>query len=286
MPRLQRKSFSTPDQVRRFDHGRMDVIALDETMVARVYFDPGWRWSIDVKPLIQTASCQSRHLGVCLTGAMHVLADDGSELEIVPGDAYEIPPGHDAWIVGDVAFTTVEFASARTFAADAEDESERILTTVLFTDIVDSTRTLERLGDAAWKRLLFEHNARLRALIDRFRGREIVTTGDGFLAIFDGAARAVRCAAAMAPALADLGIALRVGLHTGEIELVHGNARGVAVHAAARIMSLAGPGEVLVSGTTHELVAGAKLRFEDRGSHEMKGLTGARTVFAYVREPV
>jgi class 3 adenylate cyclase len=111
-----------------------------------------------------------------------------------------------------------------------------------------------------------------------------VTTGDGFLALFDGAARAVRCAAAMAPALADLGISIRAGLHTGEIELVHGNARGVNVHAAARIMSLAGPGEVLVSGTTHELVAGAKLRFEDRGVHELKGLSGARNVYALARQ--
>src|SRR5207248_5646932 len=127
--------------------------------------------------------------------------------------------------------------------------------------------------------------ARLRELIDRYRGREIVTTGDGFLAIFDGAARAVRCAAAISPALADLGLVVRAGVHTGEIELVHGNARGVAVHAAARILSLAGPGEVLVSGTTHELVDGAKLHFEDRGSHELKGLTGARTVYAFVREP-
>ena len=284
MPHLQRKSFTTPDQVRRFGHGRMDVVALDETMVARTAFEPGWRWSVDVQPLVKTSSCQVRHLGVCLSGAMHVITDDGAEIDIAAGDAYEIPPGHDAWIVGDATFSAVEFASARNFAVVDDDESERILTTVLFTDIVDSTRSLERAGDVAWKKLLLEHNVRLRTLIDRFRGREIVTTGDGFLAIFDGAARAVRCAAAMAPALADLGITIRAGLHTGEIELVHGNARGVAVHAAARIMSLANPGEVLVSGTTHELVAGAKLRFEDRGSHELKGLTGTRAVYAYIRE--
>src|SRR5207248_2051090 len=124
LPRLHRKSFSTPDQVRRFDHGHMDVIALDETMVARAHFEPGWRWSIDVKPLVRTASCQIRHLGVCLTGRMHVVGDDGSELDIAPGDAYEIPPGHDAWTVGDLVFTTIEFASARTFGAVEDDESE------------------------------------------------------------------------------------------------------------------------------------------------------------------
>jgi class 3 adenylate cyclase len=215
---------------------------------------------------------------------MHIACDDGSEMDLGAGDAYEVPPGHDAWIVGEADFTAVEFAGARTFGVAEDDESERVITTVLFTDIVDSTRTVERLGDTAWKKLLLEHNARLRELIDRFRGREIVTTGDGFLAIFDGAARAVRCAATMAPALADLGISIRAGLHTGEVELTGGNARGVAVHAAARVMSLAGAGEVLVSGTTHDLLAGSKLRFADRGAHELKGLSGVRNIHALVRE--
>ena len=284
MPRLHRKSLDTPDQVRKIGEGSMDVVALDETMVARVRFPRGWRWSIHAKPLVRTPSCQIRHLGVCLTGTMHVACDDGSEMDVNAGDAFEIPPGHDAWIVGDVTYTAIEFASARTFGVFEEDETERILTTVLFTDIVDSTPLVERLGDVAWKKLLLEHNARLREQIDRFRGREIVTTGDGFLAIFDSAARAIRCASAMAPALADLNISIRAGLHTGEIELVHGNARGVAVHAAARIMALAGPGEVMVSGTTHELAAGAKLKFADRGTHELKGLSGARSVYVLLRE--
>jgi class 3 adenylate cyclase len=233
-----------------------------------------------MKPIVGTPSCQNRHLGVCLSGTLHIVCDDGTELDIRAGDAYEVPPGHDAWVVGDEAVSSIEFAAARTYGVVEEDENARIVATVLFTDIVDSTRMLERLGDATWKNLLLEHNVRVRELIDRFRGREIETTGDGFLVLFDGPARAVRCAAAMAPALRDLGIAVRAGLHTGEIELLYGKARGVAVHAAARVTSLAGPGEVLVSGTTNDLLAGAKFRFVDRGEHELKGLTGLRKVYA------
>jgi class 3 adenylate cyclase len=120
-------------------------------------------------------------------------------------------------------------------------------------------------------------------VIDRFRGREIATLGDGFLALFDGAAKATMAAAAMDPAIADLGIHIRAGVHTGEVLIVGGQARGVAVHAAARVAALGGPGEVLASGTTHDLLDGSGLAFEFRGSHELKGLSGARPIFALVK---
>lgn len=120
-------------------------------------------------------------------------------------------------------------------------------------------------------------------MIDRFRGRELATLGDGFLALFDGAAKAVRAAAAMDPAVADLGVHVRAGVHTGEVVIAGGQARGVAVHAAARVAALARPGEVLASGTTHDSLEGSGLTFEFRGAHELKGLTGARTIFALVR---
>jgi class 3 adenylate cyclase len=163
-----------------------------------------------------------------------------------------------------------------------EELGERTLATILFTDIVASTVLLSRVGDAAYRRLLLDHNDLLRAELARFRGREIATTGDGFLALFDGPARAVRCASAMHKAVDGLGMKIRIGLHTGEVELVGGNARGIAVHAAARIMALAGPGETLVSGTTHDLLDGSGFAFESRGAHELKGLTGPRPVFAVV----
>ena len=280
MPRLQRKSFQTPDQVRQFAHGRVEVIELDETAIGRIVYEPGWRWSTEVRPLVGTASCQVRHLGVVTSGRLHLQLDDGSDLEIGPGDAYEIPPGHDGWVVGDETFVTTEFASARTYGAPPITSDERILATILFTDIVDSTAALARLGDAAWERVLLEHNDRMRREIDRFRGVEVVTTGDGFLARFDGAARAVLCAAAMVGAVADLGLQVRAGLHTGEITIVGGNVRGIAVHAAARVSALAGPGEVLVSATTRDLLDGSDLVFVDRGAHELKGLTGPRAIYA------
>jgi len=131
--------------------------------------------------------------------------------------------------------------------------------------------------------MLLEHNDRLRAQIDRFGGREIRTTGDGFQVLFTGAARGVRCAAAMMDALQDLEIRIRAGLHTGEVELTAGNLHGIAVHTAARVSALAGPGEVLVSSVTRDLLDGSGLVFEQRGVHELKGLSGARPVFALVR---
>lgn len=280
MPRLQRKSFANPDEVRRFSLGHIDVVNLDETTVGRYVWEPGWRWSTDVAPVVHTPSCQNRHVGYVAAGHLHVLMDDGTEMDVVAGDAYEIPPGHDAWVVGDVAWETVEFASARSFGVSPDVDDERILATILFTDIVDSTATLGRVGDTSWQRVLLDHNERLRMELDRHRGREVVTTGDGFLALFDGAARAVRCAALMTECVRPLGLEIRAGLHTGEITLVGGNARGVAVHAAARIAAMAGPGEVLVSGTTRDLLDGSGLRFTDRGLHELKGLDGLRPVFA------
>ncbi len=283
MPRLQRKSLNAPDEVRTFAHGRMDVIQLDEIAIGRFSLEPGWRWSQDVGPIVGTRSCLNRHIGYVSRGSLQVTMDDGTALVIVAGDGYEIPPGHEVLVVGDERFEAVEFTSAHTFGLAPEELGERVLATILFSDIVGSTAMLEQLGDHAWARVLQEHNVRIRAAIDRFRGRESAATGDGFLALFDGAAKAVRAGALMDPAVADLGIRVRVGLHTSEIEIVGGQARGVGVHAAARVAALAGPGEVLLSGTTRELLDGSGLVLEPRGEHELKGLSGARPIFALRR---
>jgi len=280
MPRLQRKSFSAPDQVRSFPNGRLDVVRLDDIPVGRFVFQPGWRWSRDVAPITGTRSCQHRHVGYTISGKLGVRMEDGTELVIGPGEAYEIPPGHDAWVVGDEPWTSVEFTSGHTFAASSDELGERVLATIVFSDIVDSTGVLERLGDHAWANLLHEHNVRIRAAIDRYRGREMGTTGDGFLALFDGAAKAANAAMLMSSSVAELGLCIRLGIHTGEVEIGGGQARGLAVHAAARVAALAGAGEVLVSGTTHDLLEGSGLSFESRGVHELKGLSGARPIFA------
>jgi class 3 adenylate cyclase len=279
MPRLQRKAMSSPDHVRTFSLGHVDVVNLDETYVARLTWQPGWRWSKDVKPVVKTTSCQNRHVGFVLSGVLHVVMDDGTELEIRGGDAFEIPPGHDAWVVGNEPWDTVEFASGAIYGV-APDENESVLATILFTDIVDSTARLSEIGDGRWRRLLLQHDQAMRAQLDRYRGREVGTTGDGFLALFDGAVRAVQCARSMIRAVGDLDLQIRAGLHTGEVLIAGGQARGLAVHAAARVSALAGPGEVLVSSTTHDLLDGSGLAFVSRGDHGLKGLIGARTIYA------
>jgi class 3 adenylate cyclase len=155
---------------------------------------------------------------------------------------------------------------------EEEAEFDRLLATLMFTDIVGSTQRASQLGDRAWRQLLATHHQRVRGLLGRYRGREIDTAGDGFLATFDGPARAVRCAVAIAQAMRDLRLEVRVGVHTGEIELEGDDLRGIAVHIGARVASLAAPGEVLVSSTVKDLVAGAGLSFEDAGEHELKGV--------------
>ena len=159
-------------------------------------------------------------------------------------------------------------------------EVERILTTVLFTDIVGSTERAASLGDQRWRVLLDSHDRAVRDQLRRFRGREINTTGDGFFASFDGPARAIRCAQAIAETTARLGVEVRMGLHTGECDVRGDDLGGLAVHIAARVGALAGPGEVLVSGTVKDLVVGSGIELDDRGEHELKGVPGAWKLFA------
>ena len=159
-------------------------------------------------------------------------------------------------------------------------ELERVLATVLFTDIVDSTRSAATMGDQRWRRLLDDHDQLARQIIGRHRGNLVKTTGDGILATFDGPGRAVRCALAFGDAAKQIGLALRAGLHTGEVELRGNDIGGIAVHAAARVMGQCEPSEVWVSRVVTDLVAGAGLTFAERGSHEFKGLTGRWDLFA------
>ncbi len=279
MPRLQSRPFAEPDEIRTFPHGHGAIVKLEESAVGRAVYEPGWRWTTSMQEIAGTATCQLHHLGYSISGLMHVVTDEGHELDIVPESIYEIPAGHDAWVVGDEPWVTLEWTSARSFGVSPEGPGERILATILFTDIVDSTATIERLGDAAWRDMLATHNRLLREDLNLFRGREVTTTGDGFLALFDGATRAVRCGVAMTRSAQRVGLAIRVGLHTGEVEMVGTNARGLAVHAAARVMSSAGPDEVFVSSTTKDLVEGSGLILEDAGTHALKGLAGERRLF-------
>jgi class 3 adenylate cyclase len=158
-------------------------------------------------------------------------------------------------------------------------EPDRVLATVLFTDIVGSTQRAAELGDRKWRGLLEDHDALVRRELDRFRGREVNTVGDGFLATFDGPARAIRCAHAIAERVRALGLEMRSGLHTGEIELAGDDVRGIAVHIGARAAALAGPGEVFATSTVKDLVAGSGIEFDDRGEHVLKGVPGEWRIF-------
>jgi len=277
--RLQRRRFSEPSDVRTIPHGRIDVVELDDAVVGRMTYEPGWRWSVDVQPIAGTDTCQYHHLGVTLSGRLRAQMLDGTELELGPGDVFEIPPGHDAWVVGDEPWVSVDFEAMRTFGRQRDARDERILATMVFTDIVDSTRSAREFGAARWRDLVGEHNRKASAAIDRHRGRLVKTTGDGVLAQFDGAERAVRGAAAIREAAHGLGLEIRAGVHTGEVELTADDVRGIAVHTAARIMAVAESGEILVSATVMDLLDGSGLTFEDAGIHELKGLHGARQLY-------
>ncbi|MCI4365022.1 MAG: adenylate/guanylate cyclase domain-containing protein [Thermoplasmata archaeon] len=160
--------------------------------------------------------------------------------------------------------------------------ADRQLMTVLFTDIVRSTESLHAVGDKRWRALLLRHNELVRKLLTRYRGREVKTTGDGFLATFDGPARGIQCACAIRDGVKELGLSLRLGLHTGECEVLGSDVGGVGVHLAQRVMAQAGPGEVLVSGTVRDLVSGSGLQFADRGTHTLKGVPGKWHLFGVV----
>jgi class 3 adenylate cyclase len=162
----------------------------------------------------------------------------------------------------------------------AEVPDDRVLATVLFTDIVDSTRRASEIGDRDWRALLDAHDAFVRVQLNRFRGREVNTSGDGFLAMFDGPQRAIRCAMSIREAVRSLGIQVRAGLHTGECEVRGDDIGGIAVHIGARVSALAGPNDVLVSSTLRDLVIGSGLEFEERGSYELKGVPGEWHLFA------
>jgi class 3 adenylate cyclase len=198
----------------------------------------------------------------------------------IPGARYVELEGEDnMFSIGDSEALLGEIEEHLTGARHVH-EPDRMLATVLFTDICDSTRRAAELGDSGWRSLLERHDALFRHALDRHRGREVKRTGDGFLATFDGPARAIRCAASVAEAMDSLGIQVRAGLHTGELEVMDGDLGGMAVHIAARVLDRASPSEVLVSGTVKDLVVGSGIEFDDRGAHELRGVPGEWRLYA------
>ncbi len=220
-----------------------------------------------------------RHVLPSVTVPTLVIDRDGAAPEegaytasLIPGCKRVVVPGADALPFLADAASVVDAVREFLGVARPVPELDRILATVLFTDLVGSTDKACEVGDACWKELLEKHNAAVRALLARYGGIEVKTTGDGFLATFDGPARAVKCAQGICEAVRPLGLEVRAGCHTGEIELMGADVGGIAVHIGARVGALAGPSEVLVSSTVKDLVAGSGLVFEDRGEQPLKGV--------------
>ena len=279
MVKLQRRPFGEPDSVREVPHGRLETYDMGEIRLGRSILQPGWRWSESIQPISRTELCEYHHIGVCLSGRMRIQTREGAELTIEAGQFYEIPAGHESWVDGDEPYENIEWQPSVAFGHEQGGDFDRVVATLLVTDIVDSTARALELGDAAWRDLLARHDRAVRDQLDRFRGREVSTTGDGFVALFDGAERAIRAAQEICRTARGIGVEVRAGVHTGEIELDADNVRGVGVHIVARIAALAGPGEVYASWATRELLAGSEIGFTDRGLQELKGLSEPRRVY-------
>jgi class 3 adenylate cyclase len=253
--------------------GRMQSAAGpgDAAALLRMFYESDVR---DVLPAIRVPTLVLSRGGV--------MAEESAAMAVrIPGARHLVMPGVDRMVMA--SHTEEYLDEVERFVREVQDQEavfDRVLATVLITDIVGSTRLAVEMGDRRWADLLEEHHRLIRAQLARFRGREIDTAGDGFLATFDGPARAIRCAETMIEAVRGIGLELRVGIHTGECEPVGDRLRGVAVHIAARVASLAEPGVILVSSTVKDLVAGSGLAFADFGTHELKGVPGAWTLYA------
>ena len=241
----------------------------------------------DVLPIIGVPTLVLCRTGVAFPPGVaenaRYLADriPGARLVELPGEDFPPPFGDQERLAAEVQ----RFLAGVLEGKPWEAESDRVLATVLFTDIVGATQRAAALGDRAYRELIEQHHGAVRAQLGRFRGTEMDTAGDGFFATFDGPARAIRCAFAIRDSLRDLGLDMRAGLHTGECELVDGKAGGIAVHIGARVIGNAGPGEVLASSTVKDLVAGSGIGFEDRGDATLKGVPGEWRLYAVTDVP-
>ena len=273
------RSFEEPDELVTSPLVEVQVVVLGEVYVARTVHQPGWSWSEHMRPVVGTTTCQHHHQGFVESGKVEIEMEGGARRVLRAGDAFDIPPGHDSRVVGDEPYVTIEFTGVRGWAKPPES-GERVVATLLVTDIVGSTEVAVRLGDSAWKDLLARHGDGVRRDLDRFRGLEVTTTGDGFLAVFDGAARAVRCAGAIRDRAQQDGSADPRGRPLGR-------GRAPRRQSSAAWPSMPSPASPRWPSPTRcwspspaaSLLEGSDLQLEDAGEHELKGLPGRRRVF-------
>lgn len=283
---IEVRDLRNPEASVSYPLGENHQVRLAGTVVSRIALQPGWSWEEHARPLVGTASCDLYHRGAVLTGRLGVRTDAGEELVIGPDHVFDISPGHVIWVEGDEELVMLDWAGGAGFGVSPGPGGLRAIRTMLFTDIVDSTGRAQQRGDQAWRRTLEMHDDVVRGVLRAFGGEEMGTAGDSFLVLFDGAERAIRCALALMEALAAIDIAIRAGIHSGEVILADRQVRGVAVHVAARIVAEAAPGELLVSSLTRDLADGARaLAFETRGRHRLKGVEREHELFAVSSPP-
>lgn len=281
--RVVRKSLIEPDEERRFERGVGRFVDLGTIVVGSATLQPGWRWSEHIKPNVGTASCRIHHLHILLTGRFAVQMDSGELHEFGPMDVMDIPPGHDAWVIGDEPVEVIDIGGNST-DFNVVVAPGRTIGTLLMTDIVGSTARANAIGHAAWKQALTEHNRVVRHQLERFGGREVNTTGDGFLAFFGSVGAALGAALAVRDAADRIGMPIRAGVHTGEVELTDDDVRGIAVHATARVMAAAADSQVLTTAVTRALAADGGYRLEDVGDHTFKGFAEPMRLFSVERD--
>jgi class 3 adenylate cyclase len=280
---LRRKSLRDPDQRVALPGVTEDYVEIGGYTVARSVQEPGWRYSRnDPRAADDGGWCSAHHVGVVISGRWGAELRDGTRLEWGPDDVFDCPPDHDGYTVGDEPCVMIEWGGVRTFIGSRGPLDDRVLATILFTDVVDSTRVAARIGDLAWRERLTELFRATDDQIERFGGRRVDTTGDGVLATFDAPVRAVGCAVAVRDAANAAALDVRIGVHVGEITLTSEGARGVALHEAARIMAEAGAAEIIVSELVRALVMPTGLRFEELDVRRLKGLSGEYRLFRYV----
>jgi class 3 adenylate cyclase len=260
-------------------HARFERLTCAPATVLALMF---WAFDLDVRSVLPSIRVPT----LVLHGRdiPNVPKEFGAYLsEHIPNARFVVLPGRDFGVYGDTSEEIAGHIEEFVTGSKPVIEADRVLATVLFTDIVSSTERASGLGDRKWADLLDQHDAIIDAELSRYRGRKVQTTGDGVLATFDGPARAIRCAMAIRDSVRQLGLQIRSGLHTGECELRGEDIGGIAVHTAARVSAMAGPEEVLVSRTVVDLVAGSGLEFGDRGEHELKGVPGSWRLFSVER---
>lgn len=272
------RTFDDADEHREFEEGFVDLISMAGVTFGRETLRPGWCWSKHVRTIADTERCEFHHVGYQVSGRWIVEDRDGVQQEIGPGDVFDTPPGHDSWVIGDEPCVTIDFQGIADWAA--RGPSLRTLTTVLFTDIVGSTETIARVGDTAWRKLKAQYDERVSTALMDHGGALVDTSGDGAFARFGSPAAALRAARAIVAGGDRIGLPTRAGVHTGEVELKENAVTGMTVHVGARVMAQAGAGEVLATSTTRDLTLDGGFDLVEKGTYELKGVTGPRTLYS------